>query len=128
MPLCFVKITPQAVSPPATLAAAGVASGVHGLHTDRRLEVEYLVAPHVGYEHDLTRLLNTSAGRGVGPADGAQRAVHVVPLERLERRARDALPMEQLPTVCETRPVSPARLAEAGLGWPRPEVQVVILS
>ena len=41
MPLCFVKITPQAVSPPATLAAAGVASGVHGLHTDRRLEVEY---------------------------------------------------------------------------------------
>ena len=112
MPLCFVKITPQAVSPPATLAAAGVASGVHGLHTDRRLEVEYLVAPHVGYEHDLTRLLNTSAGRGVGPADGAQRAVHVVPLERLERRARDALPMEQLPTVCETRPYRRR-------GWPR---------
>ena len=119
--------SPQAVSPPATLAAAGVASGVHGLHTDRRLEVEYLVAPHVGYEHDLTRLLNTSAGRGVGPADGAQRAVHVVPLERLERRARDALPMEQLPTVCD-KAVSPARLAEAGLGWPRPEVQVVTLS
>ena len=118
MRLCFVKITPGSVtlSPPATLAGAaapaGVASGVHGLHTDRRLEVEYLVAPHVGYEHDLTRLLNTSAGRGVGPADGAQRAVHVVPLERLERRARDALPMEQPPTVCETRPYRRR-------GWPR---------
>ena len=94
------------VHPSATagLAAAGSAGRVHGLHTDRRLEVEYLVAPHVWHEHDLARLLYAAAGRGVGPADRAERAVDVVPLERLERRARDALPMEELPT-WDTRPV-----------------------
>ena len=86
------------------------------------------MAPHVRNEHDLARLLYAAAGRGVGPADGAERAVQVVPLERLERRARDALPVEQLPTVWDTRPLSPARLAEAGRGWLRLEVQVVTLS